>query len=81
MPFLAYVHAEDRDPRPPDGPRPWEPEWRVWRWVLAAVVVSYGAVRADGAVEAALVFVVFGLLCRCVTELLPEGNGLRDYRQ
>lgn len=81
MPFLAYVHAEDRDPRPPDEPRAWEPDWRVWRWAIAALVVSYGAVRADGAVEAVLVFVVFGLLCRCVAELLPEGNGLRDYRQ
>jgi hypothetical protein len=80
VPFLAYVHAEDRDPRP-DGPRQWEPDWRVWRWVAAALVVTYGAVRADGAVEVLLAFVVFGLVCRALLELLPEGDGMNEYRQ
>jgi hypothetical protein len=80
MPFVAYVHAEDRDPRP-EQPRPWEPDWRVWRWVVAALFFTYGAVRTDGAVEALLVFVVFGLVCRAAVEALPDGDGLREYRQ
>lgn len=80
MPLIAYVHAEDRDPRP-EGPRPWEPNWRMWRWIVAAVVVTYGAVRSDGAVEALLVFVVFALVCRAALDALPNGDGLREYRQ
>jgi hypothetical protein len=80
MPFVAYVHAEDPEPRPEDR-RPWEPNWRVWRWVAAAVVFAYGAARTDGAVEALLVFVVFGLVCRAAVEALPNGDGLREYRQ
>jgi hypothetical protein len=80
MPFVAFVHAEDRDPGP-ERPRPWEPDWRVWRWVVAAVFVTYGAARSDGAVEALLVFVVFALVCRAALEALPNGDGLREYRQ
>jgi hypothetical protein len=80
MPFVAYVHAEDRDPRP-EGPRPWEPNWRIWRWIVAAVVVSYGAVRSDGAVEALLVFAAFTLVCLALRDALPDGDGLREWRQ
>lgn len=80
MPFVAYVHAEDPDPRP-EGRRPWEPDWRVWRWLGAAALFAYAATRTDGAVEALLVFVVFGLVCRAALEALPGGDGLREYRQ
>jgi hypothetical protein len=80
MPFVAYVHAEDREPRPEDR-RPWEPNWRVWRWVAAAAFFTYGATRTDGAVEALLVFVVFALVCRAALEALPSGDGLKEYRQ
>jgi hypothetical protein len=80
VPFLAYVHASDSDPRD-EGPRPWEPNWKVWRWVLAAVIVAFAATRSEGALEALLVFVVFGLVCRAALEALPGGDGLREYRQ
>ena len=33
------------------------------------------------AVEALFVFVVFGLVCRAALEALPNGDGLREYRQ
>ncbi len=81
MPFVAYVHAPEPD-RPDDDPRPpWEPNWRIWRWVGAAIVVGYAASRADGAMEALLVMVVFALCCRAALEALPDGDGLREYRQ
>jgi hypothetical protein len=38
-------------------------------------------VRSEGAVEALLVFVVFGLVCRAALDALPNGDGLREYRQ
>ncbi len=80
MPFVAYVHANDPDPDD-QGRQPWEPNWRLWRWVLAAIFVSYGATRAEGALETLLIFAVFALVCRAALELLPEGDGMREYRQ
>jgi len=79
VPLLAYVHAQDPDPGP-EGPRPWEPNWRVWRWIVAALVVAYGTTYTEGALEALLVFVVFGFVCRAAVEALPDG-GLREWRQ
>jgi hypothetical protein len=81
VPFVAYVHAREPD-EPEDGGRtPWEPNWRLWRWVGAAVVVAYGATRAEGALEYLLVLVVFALCCRALNELMPSGDGLREWRQ
>jgi hypothetical protein len=80
MPFVAYVHAEEPDPRPPER-RPWQPNWRVWRWIVAAVPVTYAATRSEGAVETLLVFVVFALVLRAALDALPDGDGLREYRQ
>ena len=80
MPFIAYVHAEDRDPRP-EGPRPWEPNWRVWRWVAAALVVGFAAGNSTGGVQYLLVVTTFGLVCQAVAEALPRMDGLRDWRQ
>jgi hypothetical protein len=81
VPFVAYVHARQPDEPEDESRKPWEPQWRVWRWVGAAVVVSYGASRAGGVVAALLVLVVFWLCCRAAVELLPSGDGLRDWRQ
>jgi hypothetical protein len=80
VPLLAYVHAREPD-EPPGGRRPWEPNWRIWRWVVAALVVAYAATHADGAIETLLVFLAFGLGCRAVLEALPDGDGLREWRQ
>jgi hypothetical protein len=80
VPFVAYVRAADDDPRP-EGPRPWQPDWRVWRWLIAAVPVVYAATRSDGTVELVLVLVVFALACRAAVEALPGGDGLREWRQ
>jgi hypothetical protein len=78
MPIVAYVHAHDSD-----GERraPWEPNWRVWRWVVAAVPLAYAASRTEGALGLLLVLIVFALACRAATEALPSGDGLREWRQ
>jgi hypothetical protein len=80
VPFVAYVHAHEPDP-PPEGPAPWEPNWRMWRWLAGAAVAVYGAGRADGAVEMLLVLIAFVLCCQAAAELLPRGDGLREWRQ
>ena len=78
MPIVAYVRASDGEG---ESRQPWEPNWRVWRWIAAALVVAYAATQADGAAELLLVLGVFALACRAATEALPSGDGLREYRQ
>jgi hypothetical protein len=79
MPFLAYIRAEEPEPQP--GKQPWEPNWRVWRWIGAAAFVGYGAAHTDGGLAVLLMFVIFALVCRALLEALPDSDGLRDYRQ
>ena len=80
MPFLAYVHAQGPDP-PDDRRAPWEPNWRVWRWVGAALVLAYAAAHTHGALAALLTVAVFVVVCQAAAEALPKGDGLREYRQ
>ena len=81
MPFVAYVHARDPDEPEEEGRAPWEPNWRLWRWVGAAVLVALPATLTNGIVELVLVLVVFGLCFRAALELLPDGDGMRQWRQ
>jgi hypothetical protein len=82
MPFLAYVHSREPDPsgsgRRPD---PWEPNWRMWRWVAGAALAVYAATHADGAAQLLLVLIAFALVCLAVDAALPRGDGLREWRQ
>jgi hypothetical protein len=79
MPFLAYVDA--RRSEPGDRRPPWEPNWRVWRWVGAALVVGFAAGHAAGAVQYLLLLVVIALVCLAIDEAMPSMRGLRDWRQ
>ncbi len=83
MPFLAYVHSRDPDPPPGEGPQkaPWEPNWKMWRWIAAGAVAVYGATQADGAAQELLVIIAFALACLAVEAGLPRGDGLREWRQ
>jgi hypothetical protein len=81
VPFVAYVHAHQPDEPEDEGRTPWEPNWRLWRWLAAAGVITVAATFAHGLVELVLVLLVFGLCCRAALELLPEGDGLNQWRQ
>jgi hypothetical protein len=80
VPFVAYVHANEPEPAPSGRPA-WEPNWRLWRWVLAAIPLSIAADHSQGAVAFVLVVAVFTLVCKAVAELWPDGDGMREYRQ
>jgi hypothetical protein len=80
VPFLAYIHADVPEP-PEDRRAPWEPNWRVWRWIAAAVVIAYGSAHTSGALAALLMMAVFVLVCQAAAEALPRGDGLREHRQ
>jgi hypothetical protein len=81
VPFLAYVHAREPDQPEDDERASWEPDWRVWRWVVVAVVFGYAATRVGGVVELLLVMIVFAFSCRAAVEALTNGDGLREWRQ
>jgi len=80
VPFVAYVRAHEPDPRE-DRRAPWEPNWRVWRWIGAAALAGYASAHSQGAVSALLMLVVFGCVCQAAAEALPNGDGLRQHRQ
>jgi len=82
MPFLAYVHSREPDPPGSGSQRqPWEPNWRVWRWIAGAVLATFAATKANGAAQALLVLIVFVLVCLAAEAALPRGDGLREWRQ
>ena len=80
MPFVAYVHAHDPE-LPEDRRPPWEPNWRVWRWVGAAAVAGYASAQTRGAASALLMLLVFAFVCQAGATALPSGDGLREHRQ
>ncbi len=80
MPFVAYVHEPDNDPSPKGRP-PWEPNWSLWRPLALALPAAYAAVNTEGVASVLLIFVAFGLVCRALNALLPEWNGMGEYRQ
>jgi hypothetical protein len=78
VPLLAYVHSSSGGP--PER-SPWEPDWRVWRPLLAAVAAALAASRLTGAVAVVLVIAAFALACRALDAALPYRDGLREWRQ
>jgi hypothetical protein len=80
VPFVAYVHAHEPDPRE-ERRAQWEPNLRVWRWIVAAAVLGYGSSQTQGALAAVLMLIVFACVCQAAAEALPKGDGLREYRQ
>lgn len=75
--FLAYIDAQSGRPDRP----PWEPNWRVWRWLGAALVVGFAAGHAAGGVRYLLILAVIALVCLGLEEAMPSMRGLRDWRQ
>ena len=81
MPFVAYVHAREPDPPEDEGRTPWEPNWRIWRWVIVAVVCCCVAPFTAGWLKVGVVFLAFALCLRAALEALPDGDGMREWRQ
>ena len=73
---------DDRVPpfRPPERPV-WEPDWRLWGWVAAALGVTAAALATSGFASFVLVCAAIGFAARAVTHALPYGEGLREHRQ
>jgi hypothetical protein len=80
---LVLMLIDTRNP-PPSRPeeRPaWEPNWRLWGWVAAAIVLFVAAASTPGIVSYGLVLGAIACACRAITVILPPLDGLRDYRQ
>jgi hypothetical protein len=76
--FLAYIDAPGDPHR---GRPPWEPNWRMWRWLAAALVVGFAAGHAAGALQYLLILGVIALVCQALDEAMPSMRGLRDWQQ
>ena len=74
---------DDRLPPPPARPdQPvWEPDWRVWAWVLASAGAAIGCFLTTGLASFVLLCAAVGCGAHAITQALPYGSGLRDYRQ
>ncbi len=76
---------DDRVPRfsEPEWPeRPvWEPDWRLWAWIAAALAATAGCFATGGLVSFVLLCAALGLGARACTRALPYGGGLSEYRQ
>jgi hypothetical protein len=77
--MLMLIDTRDsarRDDRPV-----WEPNWRLWRWVAATIVLFAAADATAGIVSYVLLIGALACACRAVTVILPPLDGLRDHRQ
>jgi hypothetical protein len=73
---------EERPFAPPPPSRPaWEPNWRVWSWVLAALLASAGGFVTGGFASYVFVVLAFAFALCALDRALPYKDGLREYRQ
>lgn len=80
-PWVVFL-IDDRPWRPVPSPDPvWEPNWRVWRWVLAALVMSGGGFVTNGFASYVCVVLAFAFALCALDRALPYKDGLREYRQ
>jgi hypothetical protein len=59
----------------------WEPDWRVWSWVLAALAAAAGCWLTAGLASFVLLCAVVGCAAEALSRTLPYGQGLREHRQ
>lgn len=59
----------------------WEPNWRVWSWVLAAVAAGVATGLTSGLASYVLLCVTLGCAAQALSRAVPYGGGLREYRQ
>jgi hypothetical protein len=77
------VLIDDRVPpfrREPERPV-WEPNWRVWSWVLAALAAAVGCYLTDGFASFVLLCAAIGFAAQACSRALPYDGGLREHRQ
>jgi hypothetical protein len=73
--------VHDRPPPPGNDRRPVEPNWRVWSWVVVAVVLVLAAAKTAGLTSTVLVCSAFVAVCRAAMEAIPYAGGLREWHQ
>jgi hypothetical protein len=61
--------------------RVWEPDWRLWAWVLAALAAGIGCFASAGLLSFVLLCAALGCGAQAGTRALPYGGGLREHRQ
>jgi hypothetical protein len=73
---------DDRIPPFSEPDRPvWEPNWRVWSWVLAAVAAGAGAYVTAGLIAYLLICAMVVCAAQACARAMPDLDGLREHRQ
>jgi hypothetical protein len=80
---MLLIDTRGHEPEPANGDEraPWEPNWRMWRWVALAIAAGVAADATTGVVAYVLAIAMFACACRALSVVLPPLDGLRDYRQ
>ena len=70
------------DRLPPQYDRPvWEPDWRLWAWVLAAVAAFVGSSATGGLVAYVLLCAGVAFAAHACSRALPYWRGMGEHRQ
>ena len=74
---------DDRAPPSPveGGPRPVEPNWRMWAWIAVTAVLAFAAFHATGFAGYLVLCGAVGSGCKAATAALDYGGGLTEWRQ
>jgi hypothetical protein len=75
---------DTREQPPPESPsdRPaWEPNWRLWAWVVLSIGTLVAADAVTGFAAYVLACVGLACVCRAICVVTPSLDGLREYRQ
>ena len=72
---------DDRSHEPEPGRAPVEPNWPMWGWLALALLLGTSASQVTGVVAYLLLCGTLAAVCKAVTEAVPQGDGLREWRQ
>jgi len=77
----VLIDASDRRP-PEPGPEPIDLDWRLWTWIVLAVLLFAAATSVTGAAGPGLALLGFTAALKALDRFVGRyGGGLQEWRQ